>query len=187
MAGPLRQQVQQFDPLGARHRFTDPGELLENLVLELSSSRHSHPATTIQLKSGISNYFRTLDRLWRCSSDFDRVGQWLMLVTSVGDGSPHGAQQTAGSAVVVFHRKNLEKTLIGGADVTDRGGFHTDFTQTAGSSRSKLRHPGKATAARMPMKTQNDAMTTETPPAPPSGSFGTDFAVFCVFIGYSYG
>ena len=58
-------------------------------------------------------------------------------------------------------------TLIGGADVTDRGGFHTDSTQNAGASRSNLRHPGKATAARMPMKTQNDAMTTETPPAPP--------------------
>ena len=67
--------------------------------------------------------------------------------------------------------------------MTNKGGFHTDlpevleavsraifaalrFTQDAGSSRSNLRHPGKATAARMPMKTQNDAMTTETPPPP---------------------
>ena len=59
-------------------------------------------------------------------------------------------------------------TLIGGADVTDRGRFHTDSTQNAGASRDNLRHPGQSTYARMPMKTQNDAMTTETPPCPPS-------------------
>jgi hypothetical protein len=39
MAGPLRQQVQQFDALGTRHRFANPSELLKNLILELSSSR----------------------------------------------------------------------------------------------------------------------------------------------------
>jgi hypothetical protein len=69
------------------------------------------------------------------------------------------SEESLGSA----HQASLEfgkMTLIGGADVSDRGGFHTDSTQNAGSSRSNLRHPGKATDARMPMKTWNDATTT---------------------------